>query len=51
MKNERWLDAIGSCIVVAGGAAFAALIYQAYILAVPAMEAFLAPRNFMSIGW
>jgi len=56
MKNRRyddewWFDAIGSCIVLAGGAAFAALMYEMYAIAVPLVEQALAARTLPSIGW
>jgi len=56
MKNGRfsddwWFDAIGSCVVVAGGTVFAAFVYEMYAIAVPLVEEFLSTRAFMSMGW
>jgi hypothetical protein len=56
MKNRRfddewWFDAIGSCVVLAGGAVFAALVYEMYAIAVPLVERVLATRTLTSVGW
>ena len=56
MKNRRfddewWFDAIGSCVVLAGGTVFAAFVYELYAIAVPLVEQVLAARMFPSTGW
>jgi hypothetical protein len=50
-NDEWWFDAIGSCIVLAGGTVFAALLYEMYAIAVPLVERALDTRGLMSIGW
>jgi hypothetical protein len=49
--SEWWFDAIASCAVLTGGAAFATLVYQAYVFAVPLAERMLSPRALTGIGW